>query len=88
MLLQPLADRRVLPAKLLPYILGASVLPCAFFALPVLSEHVSVHGSVASFVLWWGRERRAFSNLALSLAFSQVFEVVSLLANRYSLVDH
>ena len=86
-LLQPLVDRRLLPHGLLPYITGASVVPACLFALPVLAEHVSVHGAAASFMLWWGREHRAFSNFLLSLAFTEIFEVVTLLANRYSLVD-
>ena len=86
-LLQPLVDRRLLPHSLLPYITGASVVPACLFALPVLAEHVSVHGAAASFMLWWGREHRAFSNFLLSLAFTEIFEVVTLLANRYSLVD-
>ena len=59
----------------------------ALFALPTLAEHVSVQGAAASFVLWWGREHRAFSNFVLSMTFAQLFEVVSLLATRYSLVD-
>ena len=43
--------------------------------------------AIASFVLWWGREHCAFSNVLIALGFSQAFEVVSLLANRYSIVD-
>ena len=86
-LLQPLVDRRWLSPRVLQAVLAASVLAAAVFALPVLAEHVSVHGAIASFVLWWGREHCAFSNVLIALGFSQAFEVVSLLANRYSIVD-
>jgi hypothetical protein len=73
--------------RALPYLLGASVLPAVVLALPMLSEHVSFISTAASFALWWGREHRALSNLALALAFSQLYEIVALLAARYSLVD-
>ena len=86
-LLQPLADRRLMTPKTLSFVLGVSVVPACVFALPVLAEHVSVQGAFMSFALWWGREHRAFSNLLLAMTFTEVFEVASLLAARYSIVD-
>ena len=86
-LLQPLVDRRLMEPRALPVLLGVSVLPACVFALPVLAEHVSWHGAVFSFALWWGREHRALSNLAIVMIFTEVLEVVSLLVARYSIVD-
>ena len=84
-LLQPLVNRRRLPGKFLPWATAASVVPATLFALPVLAEHVSEVAATASFLLWYLREHRAFSNFAIALGFTQTFEVVSLLVHRYSL---
>lgn len=86
-LLQPLVDRRTLPPAVLPWATAASVLPAAFFALPILAEHVSVVGALTSFLLWCARPHCCLSNFCIALVFTEVFEVSSLLAMRYSLVD-
>ena len=86
-MLQPLVDRRLLAHRWREIALNTTTFFATVFALPVLSEHVSLQGAGASFALWWGREHRAFSNFLLSLLFCQLFEVVGLLARRYSLVD-
>lgn len=86
-LLQPLVQRRIIPHHVVPVMLALSMLPACCFAGSILFEHCSIHGAGASFLLWYSREDRAASNLALSLAFTQIFEVTSLLADRYSLVS-
>ena len=76
-LLQPLVDRRLMEPRALPVLLGVSVVPACVFALPVLAEHVSWHGAVFSFALWWGREHRALSNLAIVMIFTEVLDLLT-----------
>ena len=85
-LLQPLVDRRLLPGGWLRPALGAAAGLCALLALPVLALHVSEVGAILSFLLSYLRERRAASNLALAFVMTEVFELWTLLAGRYSLV--
>ena len=56
-------------------------------ALPVLLENVSVEGASASFLLWYLRKHCCLSNFVICLLWTEVFEVVSLLVNRYNLVE-
>ena len=85
-LLEPLVSRQLISRKALTWMTAASVIPAALLALPVLAEHVSEVAATTSFLLWYMREHRAFSNLLVCLVFTETFEIASLLAHRYSLI--
>ena len=86
-MLQPLVDRRYIPHHIVPVVLALSTLPACAFGAAVLLEHVSVHGAVASFLLWYARANCAATNFAIALVFTQIFELASLLTHRYNLVN-
>ena len=85
-LLQPLVDRRLLRSDRVPFALASCVALCCCFALPVLLQHVSEVGATLSYLLGYLREQRAASNFALAFVMTEVFELWTLLAGRYSLV--
>ena len=85
--LQACVDRRWMHPQSHHLLAALSVAPAAACALPVLVENVSVEGASASFLLWYLRQHRCLSNFAMCLLWTECFEVVSLLVNRYNLVE-
>ena len=84
--LQALVDRRRITPRFLHWLSALSVVPVFICAIPVLKEHVSVEGATFSVLLWYLRPDHALSNFTICMLWTEIFEVVSLLVERYNLV--